>query len=177
MTNEEIVLDRLSRLAVSPLHFDLGTGYYYGDAMITRKGLEHDIENLKSKISIEERVLEILSLYRYPTYEQNKSFQCKSRARRSVQDIWRIYKNYFGDIDIFPIMRALYTLSKGVNKKLNSIHCCTVRKQVFWVHGMENSYYGDDIHTVTDRAKSHLGVPLRQWRNIGLKEGDNEWRA
>ena len=104
-------------------------------------------------------------MYQYPTYSIKNRFQCKPNARRSAVDIWRIYKNYFGDIDIFSIMRALYELVY-IDWVLSTIRCCTVRKQVFWIPAMEG-FYG---RIIKDNLNSELGVNIKEWKNIGLEE-------
>ena len=174
MTNEEIVLERLKNpfLGKYPIHFDATNNLYYFHYVNSldnyKQMLKDDIDILKSETSVKDRVYKILSMYRYPTYSIKNRFQCKPNARRSTADIWRIYKNYFGDTDIFSIMRALYELVY-IDRKLSTIKCCTVRKQVFWIPEMEG--YG---RTIRDYLNSELGVNLKEWENIGLKEVDDE---
>lgn len=150
MTNEEIVLKRLSKRGRSPLRF--------GGVNGISENITNMINHLKNKKSVYDRVYEILRLSRYlQTYDSHNKFQCYGSARRSAQDIWRIYKYYFGDIDIFAIMRVLYYLVHEEN--LSCTRCCTINKLVF---------YFENYKLVQENLKGDLGVPLKFWKNIGL---------
>ncbi len=179
MTNEEIVLDRLNNrwLGKSPIQFKPQLLFYTYFCSSEKekesaqkrfeKSFDKDIEDLKSKITIEDRVIKILEMWGYQTYIKNR-FQCKASSRRSAPDIWRIYRNYFGEIDIFSIMRVLYELSI-VDRKLSTTKCNNVRKQVFWIPSMEGGNLYQELNSI-----SELGVNIREWKNIGLKEEDDE---
>lgn len=164
MTNEEIVLKRMEKKAKSPLHFGLQERYMYWNDYEYRNAKSNfnaAINLIKQAKTVKDKVYAIiLAGYKARTYKNN-SCQCKTGANRSAQDIYRIYKYYFPDenIDIFSIMRALYQLSI-VDGKLGTYRCPTVRKQVFWIR----EYWGNlEYHN-----KADLGVPLKEWENIGL---------
>ncbi len=168
MNNEEIVLKRLENKAQGELHFketinkdDYCTCsdciYRYNEAVNLIKNMK---TNLASKTTVKDRVYEIMLIGRKViTLNSRNRFQCKRGANRSAQDIWRIYRYYFGDIDIFSIMRALYQLSK-VDRKLNGYRCPNVRKQVFWLVGNGGQ--------LEDHKKADLGVALKDWKDIGI---------
>jgi hypothetical protein len=162
MTNEEIVLKRLERKAKTPLHFKEPRGYDYwlNEQFVSAKiRFTKEINELKETKTVEDRVYAIFKVGNHtPTVKGNVT-QCHAGANRSAQDIWRIYKYYFGGIDIFSIMRALYQLSV-VYRKLNGFRCSTVQKQVFWLSNM-----GGDLET---NDKADLGVALKNWEKIGL---------
>lgn len=163
MKNEEIVLDKLNNnrfLGKNPIHFDTGESRYYWDSLEYERykdRLEVDINALKGFTEILDRVRKITKMH-YNTYHENGRFQCNSSARRSTVDIWRIYKYYFGDIDLFSIMRALYQLV--VDEDLNTYRCPDIRKRVYW-----RDSYG---RVKNLDVKAELGVPLSEWENIGL---------
>jgi len=177
MTNEEIVLTRLKKVAQSPIYFKRMGGIleYTGGctcdtcAKMYEKYLQdYDFfyEKMVNSSSVYDRVWNIIVLtYKTPTFCRNRK-QCRKGANRSVQDIWRIYKNYFEDIDIFSIMRVMYQLSV-VERKLGTYRCPAVRKRVFW----KNNFDRLDININT---KADLGVALKDWKYIGL---NNETQA
>jgi hypothetical protein len=149
MTNEEKVLDKINNnrwFGKSPLYFRTFT----------------DIENadLHSINDITERVYKIFTISKYSaTLDSRGRYQCCGGANRSTGDVWRIYKYYFGDIDIFTIMRALYKLVS--DSRLGTFRCSTVRKRVFWlINGTYTCRNFDD--------PAEFGVPLRDWKDIGL---------
>lgn len=164
MTNEEIVLSKLNGnrfLGKNPLHFDVQPEnqiFYFShqDYENYKKNFEGALDKLKSLTEPIDRVRQI-TLMKYNTYHFNNRFQCYGHARRSTCDIWRIYKYYFGDVDIFTIMRALYQLV--VSEDLNTFRCPDIRKRVYW----RESYGEKNIHVAAE-----LGVPLSEWKNIGL---------
>lgn len=163
MTNEEIVLYRLSKKALSPLHFvepNKGDYCYYNNYDNDLKLFKLNMESLKNgSTKVIDRVYTLITLgNKYRTYTKYNKFQCNRGARRSAQDLLRLYINYFGEIDIFSIMRVLYKLSV-VERRLNSYRCPNVRKQVFWIR---------DYNCLETNHKADLGVPLKDWQEIGL---------
>jgi hypothetical protein len=177
MTNEEIVLKKLENpfLGKHPIYYKASEMYSLGWFGLSKENyemnLKKDLEDLESKPDVKSRVGKILSMYDYPTYSVKNKFQCQPKARRSAVDIWRIYKNYFGEIDIFSIMRTLYEIV-FVDKTVSTIKCPTVRRQVFWLPKMERWHDRQiEIYSI-----SELGVNIKEWENIGLKESDAEWK-
>lgn len=166
MTNEQRVMENWNRnrfLGKSAVEFRVSNNYTgdYGNRLNLE--LKERIEALKKIDNIVDRVNKILLISRhYSTYIVGTSrFQCRPGARRSTVDIWRIYKNYFEEVDIFTIMRALYVLVNDRN--LNTIRCSTVRKRVFWY----DSYNNKDFY-----IRAELGVPLSEWKEIGLNQNE-----
>lgn len=176
MTSEEIVLKRLKNpsLGKYPIHYKATADYglcWFGLSLENYEmNLKTDLDDLQSKTTVKDRVNKILTMYNYSTYSIKNRFQCKPKSRRSVVDIWRIYKNYFEDIDIFPIMRTLYELVY-IDRTLSTIKCSTVRKQVFWFPNMEHS---EHIY-IGNCQNSELRIKIRYWKNIGLNEGDDDY--
>lgn len=155
MTNEEIVKEKLEKLPSSPIYFQ---------ADWNRITFQNRIRDLRESKSVRDRIAKIMELsVEYESYIGNR-FQCGRGRRRSAHDIWRIYENYFGETDIFVIMRELYNLT--VKEKLfNTIRCSTICKRVFW-------YKSRDVFSVREYepwAKAELGVKFTEWKNIGLK--------
>lgn len=165
MTNEEIVLSKLNNnrfLGNKPIHFDIEkNGYWFSeiDKQSYVNEFKRKIDVLKSQTSIVDRVRKITHMS-YNTYHENGKYQCRAGARRSTCDIWRIYKYYFGDIDIFSIMRALYKLV--YDGELNTYRCPDVRKRVYW---------HDSWRTRNLDEKAELGIPMTEWKDIGLNYG------
>lgn len=169
MTNEEIILNKIAtnnKLGSLPIMFRSGIPkkslFYYNMDYIAMVEQQYEkdmkkLETLKDNGNVLDRVNEI-TLIKSPTYYTNGRFQCHGAARRSTIDIWRLYKYYFGDIDIFSIMRALFELV--LNHKLNTYRCPDIRKRVFW-----RDSYGN---TVDLQTPAELGVPFSEWKNIGL---------
>jgi hypothetical protein len=171
MTGEEIVLNRMKKKAKSPLHFKEPAyenyRYYYDSREYFNRQMakwqmakfNECKSNLEKAITVHDRVNEILLFsHSFPTYSNRNRLQCNQGARRSAQDIWRTYIYYFGDIDIFSIMRELYKLAIR-EKKFSTFRCCTVRKQVFWYERNPSCF---EVYN-----KADLGVPLKEWENIG----------
>jgi hypothetical protein len=168
MTNEQIVMDRWNSnrfLGKSAVEFRITRNRYYLDEYFSRVKIEFEqrIEALKKIENIVDRVNEILQISRsYPTYFAGTNrFQCRSGARRSTIDVWRIYKNYFDEVDLFTIMRALFILVN--DKDLNTFRCPNIRKRVFWF----DLYGGKDYY-----VRAELGVPLSEWKDIGLNQNE-----
>jgi hypothetical protein len=168
MTNEQIVMERWNNnrfLGKTSVEFRVTRDVYFYEEQFNRVKLELDtrIESLKKIENIVDRVNEILIISRsYPTYFTGTNrYQCKAGARMSTIDIWRIYKNYFEEVDIFTIMRALFVLVETTN--LNTFRCCTVRKRVFWFENWAEKNYD---------VRAELGVPLIEWKDIGLNQNE-----
>lgn len=165
MTNEEIVLNKLSsgRLGKTPLKFSIPSreNYNYFDDTFYdnfKFRFDEEIKDFMELKGVNNRILGIIKLSEhYRTYYENGRFQCSANSRRSTVDIWRIYKYYFGDIDIFSIMRALYYVVKC--KNVNTYRCPDIRKRVFW----KDDYIEKDVIPAAE-----LGVPFKEWENIGL---------
>lgn len=165
MTNEEIVLEKLNNnkfLGKSPIHFDAiitsDSWWTETEKSFYLETFNKKIQGLKSLESVLDRVREIINISKgYRTYNRYNNFQCYAGARRSTTDIWRIYKYYFGEIDIFSIMRALYQLV--TKEDLRTYRCSTIRKRVFW----KERWGAKDLN-----VKAELGVPLSEWENIGI---------
>ena len=160
MTNEEIVLSNINNRTKNMRFMFLHPrkdNYPFG--RIHEEQLEkynNFIKDLKSTADIKSRVHKII-IYGKATFYETGRLQCKSGARRSTLDIWKIYKFYFGDIDIFSIMRVLYDLVKNGN--VNTYRCPNIRKRVYWI----------DIWKYKDYdVLAELGVALKEWENIGL---------
>lgn len=154
MSNEEIVLEKLKKKAVTPLHFRDNDEDYDLE-------FKADIKELKELDDIVDRIRTILVLStKYETVNKWSKHQCYEGARRSAQDIYRLYIYYFDDkTTIFDIMRGLYKLLES-NGTLNVMYCNNVRKLVFYF----NKYWRyADTHTNGD-----LGVCIGNWKDIGL---------
>lgn len=168
MTNEEIVLKRMEIKTKSPIHFGIpkyenwwDKDYFFQERMLLERS-EDDLKIIDDEYS---RVFELIRIAnKYSTYHSNGKFQCHAGSNRSAQDIYRLYENYFGNADIFNIMRQLYKIAI-IDKKVSTFRCCTVRKQVFFF---------DTYPLITETWwKADLGVPLREWENIGLNGNES----
>lgn len=164
LTDEERVLKRLKNMAKSTLRFKEPVIQDYGELLrvdynIALEVFHEDMKHLMSCKTVKSRVLAIFEMCSDNSTYQNNKFQCKGGARRSAHDIWRIYRNYFGEIDIFPIMRAMYDLTYNENK-LGCHFCGYVRKQVFWLGG---GIINDDY------LRADIGVAFKNWEKIGLE--------
>lgn len=165
MTNEEIVLNRLESKAKSLLHFkepDRFTYYYESDFTARKNEFDELIKSMDGVETVKDRVYLLFQLGKNARTFRKNTLQCRIGANRSAQDIWRLYRYYFGEVDIFSIMRALYELSI-TDKKLGSYRCPTVRKQVFWL---------DNFPIPETHSKADLGVPLSEWKDIGLNQNE-----
>lgn len=154
-SHEEIVKRHLRNRPLTPVKFRNEKGVSYGAP----------INKLLSITDKKARILYIFSINsNYPTYSHRNNYQCYAGARRSAQDIYRIYINYFNDIkDIFEIMRLLYQLA-FIDRDLSCHYCDTVRKYVFW----RAPVYGS---TISDpNSTNDLGVPFSHWENIGIEK-------
>jgi hypothetical protein len=164
MTNEETVLSRIENnrfLGKSKLHFvepEKESYYWEPEYKLEMERFNERLSRLKSASTVKDRVFAIISM-RFKTYDERNRYQCRSGARRSTLDIWRIYKYYFDEVDVFTIMRALYELTIG-ERMVSTYRCPTVRKRVFWLY----REYGNIDRTV----KAELGVSIDEWQNIGL---------
>lgn len=163
MTNEEIILEKISsvRVGKTPLKFSIGSRDDYWSLQQYQASTEHleeKIKYLKSIKDITMRVDEIIDLAEsYKTYTEDGKFQCGACCRRSTVDIWRIYVHYFGETDIFSVMRALYDLV--MDNDLNTYRCPDIQKRVFW--------YDEDNSEADLDVKAELGVEIREWKEIG----------
>lgn len=168
MTNEQLVLNYLDKkwTGKSPLHFKEFERSAFG-SLIDWNNYKNRIDNCMRVLndensSVKDRVSAIID-HRGQTYDNRNRYQCHANARRSVVDIWRIYKYYCGDIDIFSIMRVLYEIT--ITTKLSTYRCPNVRKRVFWNDTFSLNGYKDlDVEAET-------GVPLTEWKNIGENHG------
>lgn len=119
--------------------------------------------DIDSKINtVEDRVLFLLFMCEnYETASRSSYPQCRMGARRSANDLFRLYKHYFTDdssIEVIDIMRALYKLVS--NDSIGGQYCGNVRKMVFWYGG--ETVYDDDI--------SEFGVGFEDWGNLYRKD-------
>lgn len=162
MTNEEIVLSNINTRTknmrfkfLPPNRVD----YFDGRSYEGQLELYNDfIKDLKETPDVKSRVYKIMK-YGRTTYYETGRYQCHSGARRSTLDIWKIYKFYFGDIDVFSIMRVLYELVK-TDPDLNTYRCPNIRKRVFWFY---SGYFKEKDMNV----RAELGVPMSEWEHIG----------
>jgi hypothetical protein len=167
MTNEQVVLDKINNnrfLGKSKLHFvePSNEDYYFRFEYENElRKYNERLAGLKSTSTVKDRVNAIIN-FKFKTYDERNRYQCHANARRSTLDIWRIYKYYFDEVDVFTIMRALYELT--IKERLVSTYrCSTVRKRVFWPYrdyGWIDKYVG-----------AELGIGIDEWERIGL---DNE---
>lgn len=161
MTNEEIVLSNISeRKSRYRFLFKLMDRRYFCCDMHYKEAVDsfqYDVDKVKNATTIEDRVLAILKCGK-STFFESGGYQCKSGARRSTLDIWAIYKYYFGQIDVFTIMRTLYKLVNTV-PDLNTYRCPNIRKRVFWFYEYRPTKDMD--------VKAELGVPMSEWEHIG----------
>jgi hypothetical protein len=163
MSNEEIVQERLEKHSTAPLKFGepRREDYYWDNDYIGRVDkFNKDLEILKNQNSVIERVKYIIKIGEN-TYHMNGRYQCHAYANRSARDIYRIYIYYFGEIDIFSILRALYKLAVE-ERYIQTYRCPTVRKQVFWLY----ERFASKALEIDNKAD--LGVPVREWKDIGL---------
>ena len=166
MNNVDIVLDKLSRINISPLHFNVSKLQYpwWMENHYKRelRELVYKVQKLKEIKYIHSRVYQIISLCEnYNTYHPNNRFQCNAGRNRSALDIYRIYKYYFDD-DIFGVLRALYKIT-AEKRDISTHRCSDVRKQVFFIDRCPPIIREID-------ENSGLGVTMRNWENIGLGE-------
>jgi hypothetical protein len=169
MTNEELVLSRINNncwIGKSKLHFKEPerSQYYYGwDYEENKTKYATNIKLLNSAKTVEDRIMAIINLGAR-TYDERNRYQCRSGARRSTVDLWRIYKYYYDEnVDIFTIMRALYKLV--TDSKLSTYRCPTVRKRVFWRF---NEYPHKDLY-----VSAEIGLPMTEWEHIGENKENN----
>ncbi len=161
LTKEQIVLKNMEKAAKSPLRFGVMDMYYFPQSQVS---LEEEIKELKQKTTLYDRIHLILWIAgRYGTYDEHNRKQCHGGARRSLFDIKRIYEYYFGEVNVFDIMRVLYQLAVK-EKKIYTMSCWTTQKLVFWTHRND----GGTERRIT--AKREVGVPVKDWENIGLTE-------
>lgn len=156
MTNEEIVLGSISNKIK---YRKLSALKFRDDGRIN---FNDDINHLKNLQSIDDRVYEIVCLCRrYITiHYKGENFQCRSGANRSAVDIMCIYKFYFGDIDLFTILRTLYRLVS--ERRISTLKCSDIHKQVFWKRGLGDNY---SMYYET----TEFGIKFDEWMNIGLE--------
>jgi hypothetical protein len=144
MSNEEIVMQRMSGKAKTPIHLEND---------------EHIVIKMTAFPRVEDNIVELLSgCLQFKSYTSMGRIQCRERANRSPQDLWRLYKYYFDpNIEFFSILRALYLLVD--KRRISGNYCFVVRKFVFY-----SSSYGSfyDRNLIGD-----VGVPFDFWENIG----------
>jgi len=120
MTNEEIIKNRMAKKPKGKLHFKNGDVSFIAL-----------VRELRRTVNPQQRILKILGIGdRYITNNKYNNYQCRSGANRSLEDICRLYNYYFGDYDIFEIMRSLHKLVR--DKNLATDVCSVIKKQVFW---------------------------------------------
>ncbi len=162
MTNEEMVLDsikyKVKNRKLSALRLSFPTYFSIQGNLTMETSL---IDELKSQVSIEDRIYNIVKLSSRTfgtVHYKSGSYQCKPSARRSALDIMRIYKFYFEDIDLFTVMRTLYKLVE--DRKLSTMKCPTIHKEVFWVQS--SNWDGSSNWEDTE-----LNIKFNSWRTIG----------
>jgi hypothetical protein len=108
---------------------------------------------------INSNVYSLLYLSRsYATTSLSGRKQCRYGARRSAQDLWRLYKYYVDpEIEIFPIMKAIHSLVYDL-KKISGQYCNVVRKTVFWT-----SSYGLFLNR---QDSGDLGIVFEEWDSL-----------
>lgn len=87
--------------------------------------------------------------------------QCHAGARHSAVDIWRMVKTYQPDVDLFSVMRTLYTMTRR-DKTYDMDFCSTIEKRVF---DMEDEPEG---HEWGIEDEDEFGLMWKDWRRIGL---------
>lgn len=80
--------------------------------------------------------------------------------RRSVLDIWRHAKYINPNIDIFYVMRELYSIMERGEGKTNSLVCNGIGRRVFRYTGLMSRNYSPD-------ERDEFGLLFNQWENIG----------
>lgn len=94
-------------------------------------------------------------------YLISKKPQCRAGARRSAFDIWRVAKTYNPNVDLFEVMRLMY--SRSVSVHYYRSYCYVVRKRVFDYNPFGDSHYQQD-----DESLDEFGLTFSQWRTIGV---------
>lgn len=157
MTNEEVIMARFAKKAKGDLHFR--SNDWKGDNFL------RNVRELRATKSVKDRVLKILLLAEiFNTNNKYNRFQCRFGANRSVEDICRLYHYYFGEFDLFEIMRSLYALVK--DNKVATDRCTVIFKQVFWIN--DDSYREWEHNDIN--VKADWGVPFKDWNKLGIKE-------
>jgi hypothetical protein len=101
-----------------------------------------------------------ISSFRVTVYPNCNRKQCRYGARRSAGDIYRIAKYYDPDIDVFSVMRILYSMA--TSNKVSSGYCSTIHKRVFYYSEYGILYLSGAC--ITDE----LSLLFKNWKNIGL---------
>lgn len=99
------------------------------------------IEN-KEKIDPEETVYDFFLDFftRLPaTYDEEGNLQCKKGKLRTYDDILRIFKYYYTDVDEYMLNRTLKTLI--VRHIINCVYCGEIGRVTYFPYNYENREY------------------------------------
>lgn len=164
MNANEILKKALEKKNTTPLRFSKRSKRWEWNSMrdsgeyVWRTFDMNDILEKKDSTT-EEKVMRLFTLCSsFPTrYVKNNSLQCRAGASRSAFDIWRLHLQYYGEISIQEVMRAIHSLAVD-DEELSSQYCCTVHKRVFWL--------SDEGSLNDEYQKDEFGLEFPDWESL-----------
>jgi len=145
MKNEESVLMYIKSKDKTPLCFH----FPYGN-------------NFLSAYRLRELITEILDLSdEFPSYNVDNEIETDCGRWRSVLDIWRHVIYYKPDINIFEVMRELFSIG---DEYLVGHYCRDILKRVFKLRKNTNHC------SLFIQDRDEFGLCFSAWETIGMEE-------